>query len=127
MANDRFLHGIRTTENNNGLARYIQTLTSNIIGLIGTAPDADATLFPLNKPVRVIGKGKAAKIGAAGTLKAALDGIFDQGGATVVVVRVEDVANKPNETLANIIGDRSLKTGLFAFKDSDEPRASVIS
>lgn len=60
--------------------------------------------FPLNVPVLVAGNPrKAALLGAGGTLPDAIDGIFSQTGAAVVVVRVaegEDAA----ETLANVVG-----------------------
>lgn len=117
---ERFLHGISTIEDNSGAARYIRSLRSNVIGLIGTAPDADAEVFPLDTPVLLNGsRRKAARLGAAGTLKTALDGIFDQGGATVIVVRV-DAADSDNRTLANVIGDRDQQTGLHAFRKADQ-------
>lgn len=110
----QYLHGIETTEIADGI-RPIQTVKSAVIGLIGTAPDAVAADFPLNTPVRVSGPRMAARLGAAGTLKDAIDGIYDQGGATVVVVRVEEGADI-NATLSNVIGDATLKTGVHAFR-----------
>lgn len=113
MATD-FLHGIETQEIDDGI-RPIQTVKSSIIGLIGTAPDAEIASFPLNTPVLLAGaQRKAAKLGAAGTLKDACDAIFDQVGATVVVVRVEEGATE-QETLSNIIGDSTMFTGVWAF------------
>jgi len=60
--------------------------------------------FPLNTPVLVAGnRGALARLGAAGTLAGALDGMFDQIGAVVIVVRVaEDVDEAA--TLANVVG-----------------------
>lgn len=102
-----FLHGVEVVEINGG-ARPIRVTKSNVIGLIGTAPDADAVAFPLNTPVLVAGsRTEAAKLDTVGdgngTLPWAIDGIFDQVGAAVVVVRVEDGADE-DETIANIIG-----------------------
>lgn len=109
-----FLHGIETLEIDDGI-RPIQTVKSSIIGLIGTAPDAEVATFPLNTPVLLAGaQRKAAKLGAAGTLKDACDAIFDQVGATVVVVRVAEGATEA-ETLSNIIGDSTMFTGVWAF------------
>lgn len=68
--------------------------------LSGGADDA----FPLNTPVLIAGSRlEAASLGASGTLPAAIDGIFDQAGAMVVVVRVEDDAD-PDQVKSNIIG-----------------------
>jgi phage tail sheath protein FI len=60
--------------------------------------------FPVNKPVLVAAnRTTAAKLGDAGTLSNALDGIFDQTGAVVVVVRVDEGATDA-DTIDNIIG-----------------------
>ncbi|MDN3611353.1 phage tail sheath C-terminal domain-containing protein [Vibrio ostreicida] len=59
--------------------------------------------FPLNKPVAVAGSRKRAKgLGKTGTLPAAIDDIFDQAGALVIVVRAEQGADDA-ETQANVI------------------------
>ncbi|WP_459782347.1 phage tail sheath protein, partial [Photobacterium sp. R1] len=59
--------------------------------------------FPLNIPVAVAGSRKRAKgLGEGGTLPAAIDDIFDQTGALVIVVRVDKGATDA-ETQANII------------------------
>lgn len=102
-----FLHGVEVVEIDGG-ARPIRIAKSNVVGLIGTAPDASDTAFPLNTPVLVAGsRSEAAGLDTvgdgAGTLPAAIDGIFDQIGAAVVVVRVEEDADEA-ETLANVIG-----------------------
>lgn len=60
--------------------------------------------FPLNTPVLVAGsRAQAALLGETGTLPAAMDSIFDQIGAVVVVVRVEE-GEDDDETLANVVG-----------------------
>ncbi len=111
---EQFLQGVQAIEIDDGI-RPIQTVKSSVIGLIGTAPLADATEFPLNTPVLLIGQPrKAALLGDTGTLKDAVDGIFDQAGAMVVIVRVDEGANLP-ETISNIVGDATLFTGVHAF------------
>ena len=111
---EQFLHGIEVVEVDDGV-RPIRTVKSSVVGLIGTAPDADEAEFPLDAPVLLIGSPrKAAKLGGAGTLKDAIDGVFDQTGAVVVVVRVaegDDIA----ATLSNVVGDAATKTGVHAF------------
>ena len=43
-------HGVRVVEINEGV-RPIRTISTAVLGLVCTADDADATIFPLNKPV----------------------------------------------------------------------------
>ncbi|MCG7560753.1 MULTISPECIES: phage tail sheath C-terminal domain-containing protein [Pseudoalteromonas] len=84
-----FLHGVEVIEAQSG-TRPIKTVKSSVIGVIGTAPDADTDAFPANTPVLIAGKrSEAEKLGTQGTLPDALNGIFDQAGAAVVVIRVE--------------------------------------
>ena len=100
---DIFLHGIQNVTVDDG-SRPITTVRSSTIGLIGTAPDADPVLFPINTPVLLAGsRTEAAKLGLTGTLPDAIDSIFDQIGAVVVVVRVEK-GTSDALTLANILG-----------------------
>jgi phage tail sheath protein FI len=114
---DQFLHGVEVLNIDDG-ARPIQTASSSVIGIVGTAPRADATVFPLNTPVMVAAsRAKAAKLlaeaGASdGTLPDALDSIFDQTGAAVIVVRVEE-GESDAETLANVIGGVDANTGQY--------------
>lgn len=73
---------------------------TGLVTLTGGVDEA----FPLNKPTLVVGsRREAARLGTAGTLPAAMDGIFDQAGATVVVVRVAEGAGSA-ETQVNVIG-----------------------
>lgn len=113
-----FLHGVEVLEIDTG-PRPIQTISTGVIGIVGTAPGADDDAFPLNTPVLVAGSRlEAAKLDATvdgtggGTLPGALDGIFDQIGAVVIVVRVEEGADDA-ETLANVIGGVNANTGNF--------------
>lgn len=108
-----FLHGVEVLELDTGI-RPIRTVRSAVIGLVGTAPDADDDVFPYDTPVLIPGsRAKAAQLGSTGTLPAAMDGIFDQVGATVVVVRVADGANE-TATISNIVGVSTSYTGVHA-------------
>jgi phage tail sheath protein FI len=110
-----YRHGIQTVEVDDGI-RPIETGQSNVIGLIGTAPDADVILFPLDTPVLIAGNPRqAVELGNTGTLKPAIDAIFDQFGADVIVVRVEEDVDL-NGTLSNFVGDVTQLTGVHAFK-----------
>ena len=116
-----FYHGVEVVEIDGG-ARPIQAVKSSVIGLIGTAPDADVNAFPLNTPVLIAGnRTEVAKLGSNGTLPDAIDGIFDQIGAMVVVIRVEHSDNHA-ALLANvqggIDGDTGQRTGVQAFLDA---------
>lgn len=115
---ETFLHGVEVIEIDTG-PRPIRTVRSSVIGIVGTAPDADPAAFPLNTPVLIAGsRAEAAKLDTtvaqtrAGTLPAALDGILDQIGAVVVVVRVEE-GDTDAETLANILGGTNALTGQY--------------
>ena len=108
---EHFLHGVEVIELTQG-TRPIQTVKSSVIGLVGTAPAADPVKFPLNTPVLVAGRRtEAAPLGAEGTLPMAIDGIFDQVGAAVVVIRVEEVDGDEAATLSNVIGGVNTTTG----------------
>ena len=102
-------HGVRVLELTEGV-RAIRTISTAIIGLVATAPDADATAFPLDTPVLVTNVFSAlAKAGTAGTLAASLDAISQQCRPIIVVVRVAEGAGaNPEEiaaeTTSNVIG-----------------------
>lgn len=75
--------------------------------------------FPLDTPVLVAGSRKeAARLGLTGTLPSAMDSIFDQAGAVIVVVRVAEGADDA-ATLANVLGGVNATTdefeGMYAF------------
>ena len=97
----QFLHGVEVVELDGG-PRPIRTVKSSVIGIVGTAPNASTDTFPLNTPVLIAGRRtEAAALGDTGTLPAALDGIFDQVGAMVVVIRVE-ADDDANQQLVNL-------------------------
>ncbi|WP_375628614.1 phage tail sheath subtilisin-like domain-containing protein [Bartonella sp. TT67HLJMS] len=102
-----FLHGVEVVEVDD-CTRPLRAVQSAVIGIVGTAPDADDRAFPLNTPVLVTGSlSQAAKLDKTGkrqgTLPNALDLIFKQVGAIVVVVRVNEGDNE-NATLTNVLG-----------------------
>ena len=112
----QFLHGVEVVPVDDGL-RPIRTAKSSIIGLIGTAPDADDKAFPVNTPLLIEGPRKAAALGDAGTLKDAYEAIYSQGASTAVMIRVpegEDTA----ATLANVGGDAAKGSGIWGFEGS---------
>lgn len=106
-----FLHGVEVLQIDTG-ARPIQTIRSSVIGIIGTAPGADAESFPLNTPVLITRRGEMAGIGETGTLPAALDLIYDQAGAVVVVVRVEQGVSE-GATINNVRGGINNGNGAY--------------
>ncbi len=115
MAQD-YHHGVRVIEVNEG-TRTITTVSTAIIGMVCTGDDADAEMFPLNRPVLLTDILTASgKAGKTGTLAASLDAIADQAKPLVVVVRVAQGATEA-ETSANIIGgvtDDGMRTGMKA-------------
>ncbi|SMG47718.1 phage tail sheath subtilisin-like domain-containing protein [Dethiosulfovibrio salsuginis] len=109
---EQFLHGVEVIEIEDG-SRPIRTVRSAVIGLIGTAPEADEAAFPINQPVLIAGsRSEAAKLGEIGTLPAGIDGIFDQAGALVVVVRVAEGISE-TETMSNVVGGVNSATGQY--------------
>ena len=92
----------------------------SVVGIIGTAPDADAAAYPLDTPVFLYSDdvAKLTALGARGTLRDAIAlvnaqlGAF-QAAAKVVLVRVDEGLDT-SATIANIVGD-TVSTGLSAF------------
>lgn len=92
----------------------------SVVGLIGTAPDADALIFPVDTPVSIYSDeaAKLTALGATGTLADAVRLINAQLGefqvaARIVVVRVAAGVNA-DATITNMVGNGST-TGLSAF------------
>ena len=117
-----FKHGVQVLEINEG-TRVISTVSTAIIGMVCTAPDADEKMFPLNVPVLITDVLAAAgKAGTKGTLAAALAAIGDQCKPVTVVVRVAEGEGEDDEaiqaaTISNIIGgadENGQYTGLKA-------------
>jgi phage tail sheath protein FI len=92
----------------------------SVIGLIGTAPLANAAIFPLDTPVAIYSNDPDAltALGTTGTLRDAVNLINAQLGdfqaaARIVIVRVAEGGNE-TVTIANIVGNGAT-TGLSAF------------
>lgn len=92
-----------------------------VVGIVGTAPAANATIFPLNTPVFMYSDDpvKLAALGVTGTLLDAVTGVNDQLGefqvsARVVIVRVEQGVDE-DETQENVVGTVAAKSGINAF------------
>ena len=116
-----FLHGVEVIEIDDG-ARPIQTVKSSVIGLVGTAPKG-----PVNTPTLILGsRSEAVKIFGDNqdySIPKALDGIFDQIGAVVVVINVADPTNSAHLTagvldptkitLGDIVGGVDGTTGKY--------------
>lgn len=115
MAQD-YHHGVRVVEVNEG-TRSITTVSTAIVGMVCTGDDADAKIFPLNKPVLITDVLTASgKAGESGTLARSLDAIADQAKPVTVVVRVPQ-GETEDETTTNIIGAvtaEGKKTGMKA-------------
>ena len=113
-------------------ARPVLAADLSTIGIIGPAPLADATLFPLDTPVFLNSNDstKTRKLGEMGYLSDAIRGINDQLGETqfaarCVIVRTAegtdpDPAIKLQQTISKIAGDSINGTGLWAFLKSSQ-------
>jgi uncharacterized protein len=120
---DQYHHGVLVHEINEG-TRPIRTIATAVIGLVATAPEADATAFPLDTPVLLTDLYAAiGNAGAGGTLARALRAIVAEARTLVVVVRVEEGLDDA-ETTANIIGGvdgtTGQKTGMQALLTAEQ-------
>ena len=94
MAQD-YHHGVRVVEVNEG-TRSITTVSTAIVGMVCTGDDADAKMFPLNKPVLITDVLAASgKAGESGTLARSLDAIADQAKPVLCVCRRVKRKKKP--------------------------------
>lgn len=117
MAEANRHHGITANEYTEGV-RSISDISTAIIGMVCTAEDADAKVFPLNTPIFATSAyDLLAKAGTKGTLAKSLDAIVDQADAQVVIVRVAESKNA-EEQKTNIIGtaEGGKYTGLKALR-----------
>ncbi|SDK40011.1 phage tail sheath subtilisin-like domain-containing protein [Bradyrhizobium ottawaense] len=109
----QYLHGVETIELDSP-SGPVETVKSNVIGLVGTAPDADPDIFPLNTPVAVFSDAlKAGQLKSTGTLLDGIDAIYSQKAAVVVVVRVSEGLSQ-EETWSNAVGSPTGKTGVWS-------------
>ncbi len=113
MTASQFLHGVETIE----VAQATQPITINKLAggaIVGTAPDADPDIFPLDTPVLLTSAPqKAASLGATGTLLPAVRDFYAEGGGTCHVVRVAS-SNDQDTQMTNAIGSLVNRTGVYA-------------
>jgi phage tail sheath protein len=103
------MHGVTANEYTKGL-RPIADVTSNIIGIVAIADDADENVFPLDKPVFTTSVAAVIdKAGKTGTLYKVLDGILDQADARVIVVRVSSNSEAEAQKANVIAGVKALR------------------
>lgn len=128
MSNPTF--GI-SIERQDGEPRPATRADMAVIGLVGTAPDADAQAYPVNDPVLIFSDDAEALagLGATGSLAGQLGLINSQLGefqvaARVVIVRVEDSETEAT-VLANLVGDAALQTGIHALRAAG-PKLGVV-
>lgn len=116
----QYHHGVRVIELTEG-TRAIRTIRTAVIGLVFTAPNADADYFPLNVPVQITDVSEAVdKAGDSGTGPYAFEAIMDQCNPLIMAVRVEEGADEA-ETNSNVIGTVTdgVRTGLQALYDCE--------
>jgi len=115
---DTYYHGVRVIDTSDG-ARAIKTTETAVIAGVFIAPDADATVFPLNELVLSAGNIDTyiAASGTQGTLRKSLEAIKDQTDPLLIMVRVAEGVDDA-ETISNIIGTvtpEGKMTGIQAF------------
>ncbi|MGH0004061.1 phage tail sheath subtilisin-like domain-containing protein [Pseudovibrio ascidiaceicola] len=110
-----FFHGVEIVTLTVG-PRVVRISRTGVIGIVGTAPAADADAFPLNEPVLINGSlSGLSALGKTGTLPLHLKAMTDQSAPVIMVVRVEEGADEA-ATLANVQGSAAEKTGVHALK-----------
>ena len=114
-----FHHGVLTTEVNEGV-RVLDTVSTNVIGLVATGDNADSATFPQDKAVFVTNIAEAlGYAGTKGTLAPTLEMIGKQTNSYAVIVRAatkRDKKNGDDSQDAAVIGADSAgtKTGMQA-------------
>lgn len=107
-----FLHGAEVVEVPSG-PRPVRTVKSSVIGLVGTAAKG-----PINTPTLVTSRRQGVELFGVGfgTIPDALDDVYDQAGAAVVVINVFD-DSYPDEAAAaldaGMVGGVDATTGAY--------------
>lgn len=112
MADLSYHHGVKLVEDPN-TPSLLRVSNFGITFVNGTAPDADVAQFPLNTPALVTSLAQASALGATGTLRDYVSTIFNEGGTYAIVNRVEH-SDDASTLLANLIGDPTARTGIYA-------------
>lgn len=117
MASLSYFHGVRVFESAETpvLPRWNRF---GVVGVIGTAENADTNAFPADTPVLVLAQTFVSEdLGADGTLPDAINTLIQEGCSHMVVVRVAEGVDDA-ATRANVVGSAANKTGAWAFQDA---------
>lgn len=108
-----YLHGAEVIQVDDG-PRPVRTVKTSVVGIIGTAPGADAAVFPLGLTLIPGSQSMLASLGLTGTLPKALERMYRYAAPLVAVMRIEDNANI-DTLLSNAVGSAGTYTGVHAF------------
>jgi uncharacterized protein len=94
----------------------------SVVGIVGSAPAANADTFPLNTPVYMASDDTILRglLGATGTIPDAIRGVHGQlvqSAAKLVIVRIDPGADAA-AAIAAVVGSSASKTGIWALTDS---------
>ena len=113
-----------TFERLNDEPRSSISASMSVVGIVGTAPNANATNFPINTPIRTFTDNSVllSTLGITGTIVDAIKALNDQltngqSSIQVVIVRVAEGADA-DATMVNIIGSSITKTGIWALPEA---------
>jgi uncharacterized protein len=118
-----YLHGVETIEVQKG-ARPVRVVKSAVIALVGIAPEG-----PINTPTLVQSPQDAAQFGVQArgfSIPQALDQIFKQGNATVVVVNVFNPETMTTAVSGEEVTITNLK-GKLAFAPVQQEGEALVS
>jgi len=114
---DIFLHGLETQERDAGNPRFVATIDTGIIYLVGTAPRASSALYKPHQLNVLHGYDDLPKgLGSSGTLPIQIEYAMKQAGrmSPTIVYAIVPEGDSEDETIANILGSRINRTGLYA-------------
>ncbi|KQZ87190.1 hypothetical protein ASD64_07040 [Mesorhizobium sp. Root157] len=114
-----YQHGTRVSRVPEGTVSF-EVFDQTPVAILGTAPDADDALFPLDTPVAITGDlAQIEALGVTGTLKDSVNALVTASGGRFIpktcIVRVEEGVDA-EATMANAVGSAGSMTGLHAFK-----------
>ncbi|CAM3783832.1 phage tail sheath subtilisin-like domain-containing protein [Xenorhabdus thuongxuanensis] len=115
-----FHHGVSVRETTK-LSTLIRDINTSVIGVVCTADDADASVFPLDTPVLITRINSViGHAGKSGTLYTTLKAISDQCSPKVIAVRVADANNlkgdgpTQDQLVIGGVNEQGRYTGLYA-------------
>ena len=110
MVDLTYRHGVTVVESPD-TPSLLRIAKQGVTFVNGPAPQADNAAFPLGMTL-VTSLSQAALLGD-GYLKDAVTTVFNEGGSYAIVNRVED-SEDPATLEANLLGDATLGTGIYA-------------